>query len=87
MYDVSIQGLLFCWGPLIVTVLGFAAFAWWTDGDARRSYLRRIDLRDEWEAPEVPEPVMDKPFEAKTPSNARVQVDPTQRNGGVNSNA
>jgi hypothetical protein len=41
LQDVPLTGLLFCYGPLILTVLGFIVFAALTDGNARRTYLRR----------------------------------------------
>ena len=72
----TISGLLICYGPLAVTIIGFIAFAAMTDVDARRTYLRRMDLRTEDEMPEVLPPVITEPIEAETPSGARVRVIP-----------
>ncbi len=75
---VTISGILICYGPLAVTIIGFIAFAALTDGDARRTYLRRIDMRTEEEMPEVLPPVITEPIDAETPSRARVRLIPPQ---------
>lgn len=77
-----ISGLLICFGPLAVTIIGFIGFAWWTDEDAREPYLRRIDMRTEDEAPEVLPPVITETIQAFTPSKARVTLIPDDGLGG-----
>ena len=72
----TISGLLICYGPLAVTIIGFIVFAAMTDVDARRTYLRRLDLRTEDEMPEVLPPVITEPIDAETPSGARVRIIP-----------
>jgi hypothetical protein len=39
--DVPLSAYLICYGPLVITLLGFIVFAFMTDGNARRTYLRR----------------------------------------------
>lgn len=80
---LSVDGILLCYGPLALTILGFIGFAALTDADARARYLRRLDLRTEWEAPEIPDPVVTEPVTARTPSGARVTIDPTTPGGTV----
>lgn len=76
MLDIPVDALLICYGPLFLTIVGFVLFAALTDGDARRTYLRRLDMRPEDEAPEVLEPVITKRVTAQTPSGARVTLVP-----------
>ncbi|NDJ61031.1 MAG: hypothetical protein GYB67_07890 [Chloroflexi bacterium] len=82
-----IDALLLCFGPLAVTIIGFVVFAAATDGAARRTYLRRLDMRTEDEAPEVLPPVITERVDAQTPSGARVTLIPpgesTDGNGQV----
>lgn len=80
---LSVDGILLCYGPLALTILGFIGFAGLTDGDARARYLRRLDLRTEWEAPEVPDPVVTEPTTARTPAGGRVTIDPTADGSSV----
>lgn len=40
METISWSGLLVCWIPLIVTILGFIVAGFFTDVHARRAYLR-----------------------------------------------
>lgn len=75
-FDAAVQGILICYGPLAVMIIGFIGFAWITDGDARRRYLRRIDMRTEDEAPPVLPPVVTKRITAETPAGPRVTIDP-----------
>lgn len=86
-YSIDLSGALLCYGPLAVMIIGFIAFAWITDADARRSYLRRIDMRPETEAPEVLPPVVTTRTRAQTPSGAWVTIIPpgaeANGNGGA----
>lgn len=77
MLDIPISALFVCYGPLLVTVLGFIAFAVLTDVNARRTYLRRIDPRPESERPEVHQPVVTRRTTAQTPAGARVTIIPS----------
>lgn len=78
MFDIPISALLICYGPLAITVIGFVLFAAATDLDARRTYLRRLDLRPEDELPEVLPPLITQPTDAQTPSGARVRIIPEE---------
>jgi len=78
MFDIPLSALLICYGPLAITVIGFVLFAAATDVDARRTYLRRLDLRPEDEQPEVLPPVITQPIDAQTPSGARVRIIPEE---------
>lgn len=80
---VTISGILVCYGPLAVTIIGFIAFAALTDVDARRTYLRRLDLRTEDEMPEVLPPVITEPIDAETPSRARVRIIPPENRAPI----
>lgn len=74
---VQITGIVLCYGPLALVVLGFIGFAALTDADVGRRYLRRIDDRTEEEMPDGPLSVLvTEPTEAKTPSGSRVIITP-----------
>ena len=76
MYEIELTGILLCYGPLALTIIGFVVFAARTDVDARRTYLRRLDLRPEDEAPEVLPPVITRRTVAETPGGVRVTLIP-----------
>jgi large subunit ribosomal protein L17 len=71
----AISGILICYGPLAVTIIGFIAFAALTDGDARRTYLRHLSS-EEPEYGDIEVKVKQR-LTAKTPSGAKVTLDPT----------
>jgi len=71
IYNTPIEAYLICYGPLFITVLGFILFAFVTDGDARRTYLRRLSGRK-------PEPVT-KAMHGRTPAGVYVTVIPDDR--------
>ncbi|MEL6526021.1 MAG: hypothetical protein AAFQ07_09960 [Chloroflexota bacterium] len=74
---VQITGIVLCYGPLALVVLGFIGFAYLTDADVGRRYLRRLDDRTEEEMPDGPLSVLvTEPTEAKTPSGSRVIITP-----------
>lgn len=82
MYEISLTGILLCYGPLALTIIGFIAFAALTDADARRTYLRRLDLRPESEQPEVQPPLITQRTVAQTPAGMRVTLVPDGNGGG-----
>jgi hypothetical protein len=71
LQDVPLSAYLLCYGPLAVTIIGFIVYAALTDSDARRTYLRR-DPR----LPDGVVPPVERHWEARTPSNARVSISP-----------
>ncbi len=76
LQDVPITGLLFCYGPLILTVLGFIVFAALTDGNARRTYLRRkIGPEEKNLGKQVG--VRTRPLTVATPAGSYLTVQPT----------
>jgi predicted flap endonuclease-1-like 5' DNA nuclease len=64
--DVPITAIAICYGPLLITVLGFIVFAALTDADARRTYLRRLGKTS----------AVDRPILAETPAGAEVLIRP-----------
>jgi len=76
LYDISLSGIALCYAPLVITILAFVGFAAMTDAEARRTYLRRLDLRTEDEMPEVLEPIVTERKTVETPSGARVTLIP-----------
>ncbi len=76
MIDIPISALAICYGPLALMIIGFIGFAYLTDVDARRTYLRRMDDRPEDEQP-VPDPLpVTRAFNAQTPGGSRVTIAP-----------
>jgi len=71
LYDTPIEAYVLCYGPLVITVLGFILFAIMTDGDARRTYLRRLMGRKPERAT--------KAVHAQTPAGVRVTILPDDR--------
>ena len=72
-----------CYGPLALTIIGFIAFAYMTDVDARRTYLRDMDKRgdDELSPEEIEakrERTEGKKFTAEVPSGDKVTIDRTE---------
>lgn len=58
--ELQLSGLL-CYGPLLLVIGGFIAFAAMTDRNARSTYLRRLDPRPDSERePVVPVQVTEK---------------------------
>jgi predicted flap endonuclease-1-like 5' DNA nuclease len=43
--EYPFSGLVLCYGPLALVILGFIIAAFLTDGNARRNYLRKLDPR------------------------------------------
>jgi large subunit ribosomal protein L21 len=79
--ELPLDALLLCYGPLAVTIIGFIGFAVMTDLNARRTYLRRMDMRTEDEQPEDLEPMITRTVTAQTPAGARVTISPPKSNG------
>lgn len=75
--NIPISAWFLCYGPLAITVLGFIVAAAFTDADARRRYLRNLDMRPDGERPEETPPVTRR-INAETPSGARVTIKPAE---------
>lgn len=65
--NYQFSGLLLCYGPLALVILGFIAFAVLTDKNARRTYLRQVDG-----------PAADAPVTAQTPAGMVVTLLPQE---------
>lgn len=83
-FDIPLSAYLICFGPLALTIFGFILFALRTDVDARRTYLRNMDLRtDEERGDEEPKrPTVTRRFEAETPANTRITFNPPNEDEG-----
>jgi predicted flap endonuclease-1-like 5' DNA nuclease len=68
--NYQFSGLLLCYGPLALVIVGFIAFAALTDMNARRSYLRQVDAPDA--------PAVGKPLTAQTPAGMVVTLLPQE---------
>lgn len=68
--NTILSGIAICYGPLALTILGFIFFAWLTDTDARRKYLRRPRSGVTFVA-------KGGDVNAETPSGAAVTIKPT----------
>lgn len=68
---ISLSGFAICYGPLALTIIGFAVFAGITDADARRRYLRRP-------GEEKGEIKRTEPLTAETPSGGLVTINPSE---------
>jgi len=80
----TISGLVVCFGPLAITIVAFVAFALRTDIGARKTYLRRLDMRTESELPDAALPmVVTETTEALTPSKSRVILQPNNGDGAI----
>ena len=74
--NLPLSAYAICYGPLALVILGFIVFASLTDANARRTYLRRLDLRPESERPvDEPFPVKE-PIRAETPAGGVVIIMP-----------
>ena len=51
--ELPLSGVILCYGPLLLVVGGFIAFAYYTDSLARKPYLRNLDPRSDAERPVV----------------------------------
>jgi hypothetical protein len=74
--NIPISGYAICYGPLALTLLLFVLFASRTDAHARRTYLRRLDLRPESERNDSPLEVT-RLVHAETPAGMRVSLAPS----------
>lgn len=52
--ELGLSAYLLCYGPLALILLGFIAFAFLTDKQARSTYLRRLDPRPEAQRVDTP---------------------------------
>jgi predicted flap endonuclease-1-like 5' DNA nuclease len=76
MNTIPLSGYAICFGPLALVILGFIAFAALTDANARRSYLRRVDMRPDGERPAYPGMAVSGQLVAETPSGLAVTITP-----------
>lgn len=74
--DYGLSGVLLCYGPLALVIVGFIGFAIVTDRNARSGYLRRLDPRDDEERGEVEPVVVTKEMYAVTPGGMMVGFQP-----------
>jgi hypothetical protein len=75
LQDVPVNALLICYGPLILTILGFVLFAVLTDRNARRTYLRRsLGPQDKRLAEQVR--TRKRPLTVETPAGSVMTVQP-----------
>ncbi|MCA9969853.1 MAG: DUF4332 domain-containing protein [Anaerolineales bacterium] len=75
--EMQFSGLLLCYGPLALIILGFIAFAALTDSQARSKYLRVLDPRADTERTERVRPVVTREVVARTPTGMVVALQPT----------
>ncbi len=70
MFELELQPFLLCYFPMFMVILGFIAYAVITDANARRTYLRRTDMRPELEQLAMPggAPAVNSPEMAQTPT-------------------
>jgi predicted flap endonuclease-1-like 5' DNA nuclease len=76
--DLPISAFTMCYGPLALIILGFIGFAFLTDADARRTYLRDLDTRPDDEREPLTElPAVTQQIDAKVPAGGRVRLLPS----------
>ncbi|NJL58142.1 hypothetical protein HC928_25775 [bacterium] len=74
MIDMQLlEAIAICYGPLALVIIGFVAAALLTDGDSRRTYLRRFPSRDGHGPRELTEPLT-----AETPARVTVTILPDE---------
>lgn len=73
--ELMLSGYVLCYGPLALILLGFIAFAFLTDKQARSTYLRRLDPRPEAKRVDTPVARMDA-VSAYTPAGIGVNLLP-----------
>lgn len=74
--DFPLSGFAICYGPLLLMIGGFIAYAVITDAHARRTYLRRLDKRAEDERPPLEALPVTKRTETETPAGMEVVIMP-----------
>lgn len=75
--EFPFSGLVLCYAPLALVIVGFIIAAFVTDGQARSRYLRRLDPRPDGER--VDEPIVRaEPLKAVTPAGLVVTLPPYQ---------
>lgn len=76
--ELMLSGYILCYGPLALVILGFIAFAFLTDGQARRTYLRRLDPRPEAQRVDEGPVARTEAITALTPSGVSVRLLPDE---------
>ncbi len=74
--ELQLSSLVLCYGPLLLVVGGFIAFAIYTDGLARKTYLRNTDPRPDDEREHTEPIVHSHEMVAATPSGFLVAIEP-----------
>lgn len=74
--EIQASGILLCYGPLVLTIVGFIAFAYLTDNLSTATYLRNLDPRPEAEIKEPQTVAVKRPMQAKTPTGVPVVLVP-----------
>lgn len=77
--NLPLSAYAICYGPLALVIIGFIVFAALTDANARRPYLRRLDLRPESERPQDDPIPVERPIRAETPAGAKVTLLPPEQ--------
>lgn len=76
--EMQYSGILLCYGPLLLVIGSFIAFAALGDKNARRTYLRRIDMRPDSDVDEVKPVAIGGPVKAVTPAGLPVAMEPEE---------
>lgn len=74
--ELPLSGVILCYGPLLLVVGGFIAFAYYTDSLARKSYLRNLDPRPDAERPPVTPFTVAQEVATITPAGFKVILAP-----------
>lgn len=72
------SGFVLCYGPLALVILGIVIAAFLTDGNARRTYLRKLDPRPLKEQDNAPV-ARKKETKALTPAGMVVTLPPSAK--------
>ncbi|HMR66384.1 MAG TPA: DUF4332 domain-containing protein [Anaerolineae bacterium] len=74
--ELGASGIVLCYGPLALTIIGFIAFAYLTDNISTRTYLRNMDPRPEAEQGRFQSYSVKQPVQALTPAGGKVVLLP-----------
>lgn len=74
--ELQFSSILLCYGPLLLVVGGFIAFAALTDRHARRTYLRNLNQRVDEERSDAVVAPPRRPITVQTPAGYAVTLEP-----------